>query len=80
MSSFNENESLRFNSPYNTYVHRGLPPGPINSPGIDAIIAAANPDDTDYMFFVARGDGRHHFSRTEEEHNAAKQQYIDKIW
>ena len=70
----------RFNSPYNTYIYRGLPPGPINSPGINAIIAAANPDDTDYMFFVARGDNRHHFSVTEEEHNIAKQKYIDKIW
>ena len=70
----------RFNSPYNTYLHKGLPPGPISSPGIDAIQAAAYPEETEYMFFVAKGDNRHHFSKTEDEHNEAKRKYLKKLW
>ena len=70
----------RFNSPYNTYIHKGLPPGPISSPGIDAIEAAAYPEETEYMFFVAKGDNRHHFSKTEDEHNKAKHKYLKKLW
>ena len=70
----------RYDSPYNTYIYKGLPPGPISSPGIDAIIAASFPAETKYMFFVARGDNRHHFSSTEEEHNKAKTKYLKKIW
>lgn len=70
----------RFNSPYNTYLHRGLPPGPISNPGIDAIKAAMNPMETDYMFFVAKGDGYHHFSKTEDEHNRAKAKYLKELW
>lgn len=63
---------LRTDSEYNTYMHRGLPPGPINSPGLKAIIAAINPDTTDYLYFVARGDGYHTFTRTLAEHNREK--------
>jgi UPF0755 protein len=63
---------LRYNSPYNTYKYEGLPPGPINSPGIDAIKAAIHPAETDYLYFVADGTGRHVFSRTLREHNRAK--------
>ncbi len=65
-------KDLEVDSPYNTYVHKGLPPGPINSPGLRAIRAALSPDKTDYLFFVARGDGSHVFSRTAEEHFRAK--------
>ena len=61
---------LRINSPYNTYVNRGLPPGPICSPGAAAIEAVVNPAQTDYYYFVARGDGSHAFARTEPEHRA----------
>ncbi|MDE2876631.1 MAG: endolytic transglycosylase MltG [Gemmatimonadota bacterium] len=58
--------------PYNTYTHAGLPPGPICSPGADALDAALNPADTAYLYFVAaRGANRHIFSRSLEEHNAA---------
>jgi len=59
-------------SPYNTYKRYGLPPGPINSPGLDAIEAALDPDSTDYLYFVADGKGGHIFSRTLLEHNRAR--------
>jgi UPF0755 protein len=61
--------------PYNTYMHAGLPPGPICSPGLSSISAALYPDSTDYMFFVARGDGTHQFSKTYDEHLAAIEKY-----
>lgn len=63
---------LESDSPYNTYKHKGLPPGPINSPGLDAIKAALMPEETDYLYFVADGTGRHLFSKTLTEHNRAK--------
>jgi UPF0755 protein len=58
--------------PYNTYTHPGLPPGPIGAPGEQAIQAALYPDSVDFMFFVARPDGSHVFTRTLAEHNRAK--------
>lgn len=64
---------LEVDSPYNTYRHVGLPPGPIASPGLAAISAVLEPEATDMLFFVARGDGSHQFSRTYEEHLAAIQ-------
>jgi UPF0755 protein len=61
-------------SPYNTYLHPGLPPGPVNSPGRRSIEAALYPADVHYLYFVAGPDGRHVFSRTYDEHlhNVAK--------
>jgi peptidoglycan lytic transglycosylase G len=61
---------LDADSPYNTYKHAGLPPGPIANPGVGALEAAMNPAKTDYLFFVAEGNGsgRHRFSSTFEEH------------
>lgn len=57
--------------PYNTYTHDGLPPGPIGAPGTAAIDAALNPADVRYLYFVAREDGHHIFSRSLQEHNQA---------
>ncbi|MCY3868784.1 MAG: endolytic transglycosylase MltG [Gemmatimonadetes bacterium] len=61
-----------FDSPYNTYRHAGLPPGPINSPGRASIEAALFPADVNYLYFVATGAGGHVFTRTLQEHVAAK--------
>jgi len=62
-------------TPYNTYRKRGLPPGPIASPGQFALHAAANPADTKDLYFVARGDGTHEFNATLKEHNRAVRRY-----
>ncbi len=68
-------QDTKIESPYNTYLHQGLPPGPIGNPGLASIKAVLYSDPTDYMYFVADKDGRHHFSRTYEEHLAT----IDKV-
>ncbi len=68
-------KDLAIDSPYNTYRYSGLPPGPINNPGKASILAALFPEDTDYYFFVARGDGGHVFSRTAREHSRAKAEF-----
>ncbi|MFZ5861638.1 MAG: endolytic transglycosylase MltG [Nitrospirota bacterium] len=62
-------------TPYNTYRRRGLPPGPIANPGRDALEAALYPAGVDYLFFVARNDGTHQFSRTLREHNRAVNEF-----
>ncbi len=68
-------KDLKINNPYNTYKHRGLPPTPIAIVGRDSLLAAANPVDIDYLYFVAKGDGRHQFSRTLKEQNNAIKLY-----
>ncbi len=67
-----ENADLEIDSPYNTYKYPGLPPGPIANPGQASIQATLFPTKTDYLYFVARGDGTHVFSHTNEQHEAAK--------
>lgn len=68
-------QDLRYDSPYNTYRYGGLPPGPIASPGPAALAASARPAAVDYLYFVSKGNGRHAFSRTLQEHNKAVQEY-----
>lgn len=64
---------LRRDTPYNTYLRGGLPPTPINSPGLASILAALAPEESEYLFFVADDTGGHYFSRTNAEHNRARQ-------
>lgn len=71
-------QHLQSDTPYNTYTRPGLPPTPIAMPGVAALRAALNPPHTDYLYFVARGDGSSAFSRTLDEHNRAVAQYIRK--
>jgi UPF0755 protein len=66
---------LKYNSPYNTYLYRGLPPGPINNPGLSSIMAAIEPDNNKYLYFVAKGDGSHRFAETYEEHKKNIKEY-----
>ena len=66
---------LQEETPYNTYRRRGLPPGPIASPGYEALYAAAFPADVKYLYFVSKGDGSHVFNATLKEHNRAVQRY-----
>ena len=69
------NRDLRIKSNYNTYQNYGLPPGPINNPGIASIKAALYPEDTNFLFFVAQGDGSHAFTTNEKDHEEAKRIY-----
>jgi UPF0755 protein len=69
---------LKVDSPYNTYRNTGLPPGPINNPGIFSILAALKPASTNYLYFVARGDGTHVFTTNLADHLIAKQQ-LDRL-
>jgi UPF0755 protein len=62
-------------NPYNTYRNEGLPPGPIANPGLDAVRAVLAFEEHDFLYFVARGGGRHHFSATLDEHHAATDRY-----
>ena len=66
---------LRRDSPYNTYMRAGLPPTPIAIPSMESLLAAANPAKSDALYFVAKGDGSSHFSKTLSEHEKAVDQY-----
>ena len=68
-------EDLNIDSPYNTYMHPGLPPGPVSSPGEKSLRAALYPADTSYLYFVADGNGGNVFSRTLREHSRAVRRY-----
>ncbi|MBI1975833.1 MAG: endolytic transglycosylase MltG [Candidatus Vogelbacteria bacterium] len=69
-------DDLKTDSPYNTYKYEGLPPGPINNPGLASIRAAAMPADSPYWFYLSDTFGDFHFARTYEEHKANKRTYL----
>ncbi|MGI5921959.1 MAG: endolytic transglycosylase MltG [Syntrophomonadaceae bacterium] len=69
-------KDLQVDSPYNTYLYPGLPPGPIACPGKPSIEAALNPAHHTYFYYVSKGDGSHYFSRTYSEHLQAKAKYL----
>ncbi len=73
-------EDLQMNSPYNTYRFAGLPPGPICSPGLASLEAAAAPADVPYLYFVSRNDGTHVFASTLAEHNRNVDIWQRKYW
>jgi len=74
-----QSDYYNVDSPYNTYLHIGLPPGPISNPGLASIRAAINPEKNDYFYFFHLKDGTTIYSKTLEEHNAKLIQYQDKI-
>lgn len=71
---------LELDSPYNTYVHPGLPPGPICSPGEHSLRAAAEPADAPYLYFVSRNDGTHVFAESLAEHNRNVARWQVRYW
>lgn len=73
-------KDLAIDSPYNTYKYYGLPPTPICNPGRDAIMAAAHPAQSDFLYFVATGDGGHNFSTNLDEHNRNVKDWLKKIF
>jgi UPF0755 protein len=70
-------EDLQVDSPYNTYKYKGLPPGPIDNPGLDSITAALTPVKSNYVFFLSDLQGNFHFAATYAEHMANKKKYLD---
>lgn len=70
-------EDLKIDSPYNTYKYRGLPPGPISNPGLNAIMAAIYPTPNQYYYFLTIADGQVIYSKTYDEHVANKRKYLD---
>lgn len=70
--------STSLNSPYNTYVYKGLPPGPICNPGLSAMRAVAHPQPNDYLYFVAGKDGVTHYATTFQQHQQNVQMYLNK--
>ena len=67
-------KDLEIDSPYNTYRYKGLPPGPISNPGEESIKASLTPSKTNYFYFVLGNNGKHHFSKTYNEHMAVQNQ------
>jgi len=66
---------LEIDSPYNTYLYRGLPPGPVNNPGISSILSVLYPAEVNYLYMVANGDGTHTFSESLNDHIKAKRKF-----
>jgi UPF0755 protein len=75
----NCNNFVSYDTPYNTRLHTGLPPGPISNVTKSGLVAVANPSPTDFLYFVAGDDGVTHFSKTNAEHEAAAAKYCKKL-
>ena len=71
-------EDTRFDSPFNTYLYRGLPVGPIGNPGVEAIQAAFNPESNTFWYFLTDTEGDVHYARTLQEHNSNKSRYLKR--
>jgi UPF0755 protein len=69
-------EDLKINSPYNTYLYKGLPPTPISNPGLESITAAIYPTDTKYLYFLTGTDGKMYYAATHDEHVKNKQKFL----
>ncbi len=69
---------LKVKSSYNTYIHRGLPPGPISNPGLDSLLAAATPTKTAYLYYLTGTNGKMYYSKTLAEHNAHSVRYLHR--
>lgn len=72
-------DDLAIDSPYNTYRYRGLPPGPISSPGLDAMLAAVSPTESDFLYYLSEADGTIHYAEDLEGHKRNKALYIDNL-
>jgi len=70
-------DDLDMDSPYNTYLNRGLPPGPIANPGLDALAAALDPIESDYVYYLTGRDGNMYYARTFDEHKMNRELYLD---
>jgi UPF0755 protein len=68
---------LKVDSPYNVYRHTGLPPGPIDNPGLDSLDAAAHPAETDYLYYMSDANGVLHFAKTFADHQANLRKYAE---
>ena len=71
-------EDLQISSPYNTYLHPGLPPNPIANPGLDSLQAALNPAKTDYLYYVSDSSGYNHYAADLDGHNANVKEFLGK--
>jgi UPF0755 protein len=69
-------DDLEIPSPYNTYKYKGLPPTPICNPGLESILAALRPKESEYWYYFSTSEGRVIFSKTLLEHNLAKEKYL----
>ena len=69
-------DDLKIDSPYNTYIYRGLPPGPISNPGLESIYAALYPTTTPYLYFLTGKDGKMYYAKTFDEHKANIEKYL----
>jgi UPF0755 protein len=77
-SPITRDEIISTDSPYNTYLYGGLPPGPICNPGLESIKAVLEPASSDYLYFLARGDGSHVFAKTYEQHLRNEERYSNR--